>query len=85
MNALRPILVIGGTRGTRLLIVRLLHEQGQPVRVLARDPGRSSEMVPREAQVVRGALTNPDNLPDWLSDRRDRMISIPGNQNRDGC
>ena len=37
-----PILVIGGTRGTGLLIAHLLTQQGAAVRVLARNPARAA-------------------------------------------
>ena len=41
MKSHLPFLVIGGTRGTGLLIARLLHRQGIRVRVLARDRERA--------------------------------------------
>jgi uncharacterized protein YbjT (DUF2867 family) len=62
MNANEPILVIGGTRGTGLLIARLLHGQGQPVRVLARDRARALTLFDTAVQVLGGDITKPQTL-----------------------
>jgi uncharacterized protein YbjT (DUF2867 family) len=62
MNSHEPILVIGGTRGTGLLIARLLHRQGCPVRVLARDRERAMTLFDPSVQVVEGDLTKPKTL-----------------------
>ena len=59
----QPVLVIGGTRGTGLLIVRLLHEQGVLVRVLALDPGRAVARFGPTADVIPGDITKEDTLP----------------------
>ena len=59
----RPVLVIGGTRGTGLLIARLLNQQGTPVRVLARDPARAREVLAPSIEVVPGDLTKEHTLP----------------------
>ena len=48
MSEDQPVLVIGGTRGAAgLLIARLLHSQGVPVRVLARDRTRAVTLFDR--------------------------------------
>lgn len=54
--------MIGGTRGTGLLIARLLHRQGQRVRVFARDRARALTLFDSSVQVVEGDLTNPKTL-----------------------
>jgi uncharacterized protein YbjT (DUF2867 family) len=66
----RPVLVIGGTRGTGLLIARLLHQRGVPVRVLARDRTRALTLFDGGVDVVGGDLTKPDTLPAAISGTR---------------
>ena len=63
MSVDRPVLLIGGTRGTGLLIAKLLLGQGTPVRILARDPARAIELFGATADIVGGDLTRPDTLP----------------------
>src|SRR5687767_14137705 len=58
-----PVLVVGGTRGTGLLIVRLLLQRGYRVRVLARDPARAAPHLGATVDVVAGDLTKADTLP----------------------
>jgi uncharacterized protein YbjT (DUF2867 family) len=58
----QPILVIGGTRGTGLLIARLLHKRGQRVRVLARDRQRAMTLFVPDVEIVDGDLTKPETL-----------------------
>ena len=60
---LEPVLVIGGTRGTGLIIVELLHGRGTSVRVLARDPLRARRCIDPSVEVIAGDITNPDTLP----------------------
>src|SRR5215475_7528204 len=63
MTATREIvLVIGGTRGTGLLITRLLTACGISVRVLSRRPETSTP----ECEVVRADITKPETLPHAL-------------------
>ena len=66
VNDRKPILIIGGTRGTGLLIAKILDRQGRPVRVLARDPIRAAERLGSTVQVVAGDLTKEDSLPPAL-------------------
>lgn len=63
MTEQQPVLVIGGTRGTGLLIARLLQQRGHRVRVLARDPSRARTFFDSSVEVVRGDLTKPETLP----------------------
>lgn len=63
MSAADRLLVIGGTRGTGLLIARLSQARGQRVRVLARDPARAAHELGPAFDVVAGDLTKPDTLP----------------------
>jgi nucleoside-diphosphate-sugar epimerase len=62
MNQVQPILVIGGTRGTGLLIARLLHRQGARVRVLARDSARALTLFDQPIDIVTGDITKPETL-----------------------
>jgi uncharacterized protein YbjT (DUF2867 family) len=59
----QSVLVIGGTRGTGLLIARLLQQRGHGVRVLARDPARARTLFDSSIEVVAGDLTKPETLP----------------------
>ncbi len=59
----RPILVIGGTRGTGLLIARLLVRQGLSVRALARDRERAAAVLGPAVEVLAGDITQADTLP----------------------
>src|SRR5215471_17298508 len=63
-----PVLVIGGTRGTGLLIARLLRKRGRRVRVIAREPKRATSLFDSGVEIVAGDLTKPDTLPEALSD-----------------
>jgi uncharacterized protein YbjT (DUF2867 family) len=56
------VLVIGGTRGTGLLIARLLAQQGVAVRALARDPARATESLGAAVEVVPGDITRAETL-----------------------
>jgi uncharacterized protein YbjT (DUF2867 family) len=58
-----PILLIGGTRGTGLLIAQLLKERQRSIRVLARDPARAAATLGPGAEVVAGDLTKSETLP----------------------
>ncbi|HEX2890678.1 SDR family oxidoreductase [Vineibacter terrae] len=60
------VLVVGGTRGTGLLIARLLHARNYRVRVLARDPARASAELGSAFEVVAGDLTKASTLPPAL-------------------
>jgi uncharacterized protein YbjT (DUF2867 family) len=62
VNAHQPVLVIGGTRGTGLLIARLLHRQGYRVRVLARDRERVLTLFDSTVGIVDGDVTKPETL-----------------------
>ena len=63
MSSTAPILVIGGTRGTGLLIAERLARRGDAVRVLARRPDRAATRLPHGLQIVPGDLTRPETLP----------------------
>jgi uncharacterized protein YbjT (DUF2867 family) len=68
MTGRQPVLVIGGTRGTGLLIVRLLQQRGHHVRVLARNPSRARTLFDSSVAVVGGDLTKPETLPPAVED-----------------
>jgi uncharacterized protein YbjT (DUF2867 family) len=57
-----PILVIGGTRGTGLLIARQLLHDGARVRVLARNPTDARKRLGSEYEIIRGDLTDAPSL-----------------------
>lgn len=63
MSAGNPIVVIGGSRGTGLLIARLLASRGEPVRVPARHPAAAFRRLGSNVQVVAADITKPDTLP----------------------
>jgi uncharacterized protein YbjT (DUF2867 family) len=67
MTDSRLILVIGGTRGTGLLIARLLERAGLPVRVLARDPVRAVLSLGKSVEVVPGDITKQETIPPALA------------------
>jgi uncharacterized protein YbjT (DUF2867 family) len=57
-----PVLVIGGSRGTGLLITRVLARRGVPVRVLARNPAAAAERLGSGIEIVEGDITDPGTL-----------------------
>jgi len=61
-NAKAPMLVIGGTRGTGLLIARL-RQRGTTVRVLARDPAGAAARLGPGFELIAGDLTRAETLP----------------------
>src|SRR6185503_18702595 len=63
MSSQLPVLVIGGTRATGLLIARLLEQQAAPVRVLARNPARAARELGPRIEVVSGDITKQETLP----------------------
>jgi uncharacterized protein YbjT (DUF2867 family) len=62
------ILVVGGTRGTGMLVARLLHARGFQVRVLARDPATAAAALGPHVEVVAGDLTAAETLPAAVTD-----------------
>jgi uncharacterized protein YbjT (DUF2867 family) len=66
MTSDAPVLVIGGTRATGLLIARLLIQRGVKVRVLARDPTRAANQLGPDVEMVRGDITREATLPPAL-------------------
>jgi uncharacterized protein YbjT (DUF2867 family) len=61
-----PVLVIGGTRGTGLLIARQLSQQGRPVQVLARNPVHAAKLLGPMIHIVPGDITREGTLPPAL-------------------
>ena len=68
MHQPQRVLVVGGTRGTGLLIANLLFQEGCVVRVLAREPGRVAARLHSAVEVVPGDITKPETLPSAVSD-----------------
>lgn len=60
------VVVIGGTRGTGLLIAQRLQHQGLPVRILARNPVRAHAQLGSTFQILAGDITQQDTLPPVL-------------------
>src|SRR5262245_4238026 len=77
MDGGRPVLVIGGTRGTGLLIARLLAKRGDAVRVLARNPTRAKGVLPGGVDIVGGDVTNAETLRSPMEAPR-TLCSPPG-------
>lgn len=63
MGANRLVLIIGGTRGTGLMIAQRLMRAGVAVRVLARNPAEARERLGSSCEIVAGDLTHPHTLP----------------------
>jgi uncharacterized protein YbjT (DUF2867 family) len=63
----QPVLIIGGSRGTGLLIAQLLASRGERVRVLARNPAAAAERL-GGIDVVAGDITNAQTLGPVLRD-----------------
>lgn len=63
MSENERVLVIGGTRGTGLLIAHLLLQHSYQVRVLARDPESATCRLDHSVEVFAGDITNADTLP----------------------
>jgi len=63
MSANQLVLVIGGTRGTGLLIAHSLQRQGVPVRVLARNPPNARTRLGPSFELITGDITQQDTLP----------------------
>ena len=56
------ILLIGGTRGTGLLIAKLLQDRGHGVRALARNPAAAAARLGSWLEVIAGDITKADTL-----------------------
>jgi len=63
MSVNRLVVVIGGTRGTGLLIAQRLQRQGVPVRILARNPERARARLGPTFPIIAGDITQPDTIP----------------------
>ena len=63
MSVNQLVLVIGGTRGTGLLIAQRLQLQGLPVRILARNPLNAQARLGPAFHIISGDITQGDTLP----------------------
>ncbi|HYT71032.1 MAG TPA: SDR family oxidoreductase [Gemmatimonadales bacterium] len=68
MHETERVFVVGGTRGTGLLIAHLLLRSGYPVRVLARDPSAAARRLGSAVDVVPGDVTKSDTLGSAVKD-----------------
>lgn len=75
MSEQQPILIIGGTRGTGLLIARLLASQQRTVRVLARNPLRAAAVLGPDVEVLPGDLTKKETLPHAIEQARHIILT----------
>lgn len=71
----RKVLVIGGTRGTGLLIVRSLERLGATIRVMARDPVSARAALGPAVEVWPGDVTKADTLPAAAAGVRDIIFT----------
>ncbi|MGH7676848.1 MAG: NAD(P)H-binding protein [Gemmatimonadaceae bacterium] len=69
-GATRPVLVIGGTRGTGRLIVERLVAGGVPVRVLARNAERARAELPSAIEIILADLTKKETLASPMAGAR---------------
>jgi len=68
MHETERVLVVGGTRGTGLLIANLLLRDGYRVRALARNPAKTARRLGSAVDVVPGDVTRPDTLASVVKD-----------------
>src|SRR5213593_1689364 len=68
MHETERVLLVGGTRGTGLLIARLLLPTGYRVRALARNPDQAAPRLGSGVDVVRGDVTRSDTLSSAVKD-----------------
>ena len=75
MTEQQPVLVIGATRGTGLLIARLLHQRDHRVRVLARDRKHALTLFDSSVEIIVGDLTKPETLPAAIRGARHIIVA----------
>src|SRR5258707_127331 len=63
MSVKQLVLVIGGTRGTGLLIAQRLQHQGVPVRILARNPVGARARLGPTFHLIAGDITQQETIP----------------------
>ena len=68
MSVNQLVVVIGGTRGTGLLIAQRLQRQGVPVRILARNPVSAQARLGPTFHLIAGDITQQDTIPRVLED-----------------
>ena len=62
----RLVVVIGGSRGTGLVIAQRLHGRGVTVRVMARDPTGARARLGPTVEIIPGDITQQDTIPHAL-------------------
>jgi uncharacterized protein YbjT (DUF2867 family) len=75
MRDAETVLVIGGTRGTGLLIAQRLLGVGQRVRILARTPERAVSRVGSAAEIVAADITRAETLRPAVRGVRDIVFT----------
>src|SRR2546427_3084268 len=68
MHETERVLVVGGTRGTGLLIANLLLRDGYRVRALGRNPAQAALRLGSAVDVVAGDVTTPETLASAVKD-----------------
>src|SRR2546425_4665244 len=63
MSLNQLVVVIGGSRGTGLLIAQRLQHQGLPLRILARNPLSAQGRLGSAFHIIAGDITQRDTLP----------------------
>jgi len=71
----QPVLIIGGTRGTGLLIARVLHREGTRIRVLARNLARARRAFGPDVEVLSGDLARTETLGQAVAGVRDIIFT----------
>ncbi len=71
------ILVAGGSGNLGRLVVRLLRDVGEPVRVLTRDPARC-RALPADVEIVTGDVTDPSDVANAMRGCRGVVSAIHG-------
>lgn len=75
-QAVRPILVLGGTGHYGQHIVRSLVQRGQPVRVLSRDASRAKNVLGEAVEVVAGNIADRWSAEAALDGVRAVVVSV---------
>jgi nucleoside-diphosphate-sugar epimerase len=79
-----PVLVIGGTKGTGLDIVKVLRARGDAVTVLARPTSNTTELEKIGARIVRGNALNASEINNiFTADKYAAVISTLGTTGKD--
>ena len=71
----RPVLIVGGSRGTGQLVAQLLLRRGKRVRVLARNAAKASAQLGPSIEVIAGDMTKPETLAPAVQDASNIIVT----------